>query len=190
MDGQTPLNDYSGLLIDIVTRAELHAVEFDNISQATAKYLLAVPSIHRAPFTYEWFLQLHREMFGKVWNWAGELRRTNLNIGVDKLRITESLKLVEKDYHAWRTARMDNDELIARLHHRLVAIHPFQNGNGRWARLAVNIHQRQHDWPLIRWPTQEIIRQTDVREEYMRALKEADDGDVTPLMTLQKKLQQ
>jgi fido (protein-threonine AMPylation protein) len=28
------------------------------------------------------------------------------------------------------------DELAVRFHHRLVAVHPFPGGNGRWSRLA------------------------------------------------------
>ena len=30
------------------------------------------------------------------------------------------------------------DELAVRLHHRLVVVHPFPNGNGRWSRLAAD----------------------------------------------------
>ncbi|MBI4208502.1 MAG: Fic family protein [Deltaproteobacteria bacterium] len=42
---------------------------------------------------------------------------------------------------------MNHEELSARLHHRLVWIHPFENGNGRWARLIMNIHLKKYNLP-------------------------------------------
>lgn len=190
MSGKTPLNDYSGLRIALTNKGELDAAEFDNISEATKKYLGAIPSKSRAPFTYEWFLKLHKEMLAQVWAWAGQIRKTNKNIGIDKRKVPEAIKLLEQDYHAWLSAVMDNDELSARLHHRLVWIHPFENGNGRWARLIVNVHQRQHGLPLIRWPNQAILDQTNVRHDYLQALQNADSGDFAPLIALQKRLQE
>ena len=34
---------------------------------------------------------------------------------------------------------MSNDEIAVRLHHRLVAVHPFANGNGRHARTVADV---------------------------------------------------
>jgi fido (protein-threonine AMPylation protein) len=31
------------------------------------------------------------------------------------------------------------DEIAVRFHHRLVLVHPFPNGNGRWSRLAADL---------------------------------------------------
>lgn len=97
-DGKTPLDDTSGLLVDASTRDELNTLEFQNVSEALLKYLGRKPTERRAPFTYEWFLKVHREMFGKVWRWAGEIRKSDKNIGIDKMKIREALKVLEKDY--------------------------------------------------------------------------------------------
>lgn len=189
MDGKTPLADYSGLKIRIHTQDELNVVEFENISKATTKYLVRRPSQTKAPFIYEWFLKLHREMYGDVWEWAGKFRQANMNIGLDKYLIAEALKNLEKDFQVWETTKMDLDEVAARLHHRLVWIHPFENGNGRWARLIVNIYLKQNGRPLIMWPDAELLAKSDTREKYLKALRQADEHDFEPLITLQRELQ-
>ncbi len=37
-----------------------------------------------APFTYDWFLKLHIEMFGNVWDWAGKPRQIKENFNWNK----------------------------------------------------------------------------------------------------------
>lgn len=188
-DGKTPLSDYSGLKIRIHTQDELNVLEFENISKATTKYLVRRPSQAKAPFTYEWFLKLHGEMYGDVWEWAGKFRQTDKNIGIDKFRIPEALKGLENDYQIWQASKMDPDEVAARLHHRLVWIHPFENGNGRWARLIVNIFLKQNSLSLIHWPDAVLLAKTDTRQRYLGALRSADQHNFRPLIELQRELQ-
>jgi len=59
--------------------------------------------------------------------------------------------------------------LAALAHHRLVKIHPFVDGNGRIARLVMNLILMQNGYP----PT--VILRTD-RQSYYRVLSLADDG--------------
>lgn len=187
-DGKTPLTDFEGLLVDVRTRDELNALEFFNVNKAHEKYLLRTPSAKKAPFTYEWFLKVHREMYEDVWAWAGIIRKSNKNIGMDKSQIREALKALEKNYHVWIESKMDPHEVAARLHHRLVWIHPFENGNGRWARLITNIYFKQNNLPLIQWPEKELLEQGNMRKRYLEALRKADEHDLQPLIVLQKKL--
>jgi Fic family protein len=67
-------------------------------------------------------------------------------------------------------------ELSALLHHRLVHIHPFFDGNGRTARLAMNVFLLQKGYPLV------IILKND-RKKYYRVLARADKGEYEPLVT-------
>jgi len=66
--GETPI-DPSGLRHQgsITNRRELAAAEALNINRAFLKYLAAKPSSRSATFEFAWFLKLHREMFGEVW---------------------------------------------------------------------------------------------------------------------------
>lgn len=184
--GKTDLTSMEGLLIKVRTLDELYAYEFENINRATVKYLVRQPSFRKAPFTYEWFLKVHREMFDAIWSWAGKVRDEDLNIGVGKTEIRSLLKALEGDLQFWLSANTNSEEVAARLHHRLVWIHPFKNGNGRWARLITNIFQRQQELPLIQWPEKKLIEQNNLRTKYLTALKKADRGGFSELMALQR----
>ncbi len=78
-------------------------------------------------------------------------------------------------------------EQVARLHHRAVEIHPFHNGNGRWARLLANIWMRQHGSQVIAWPEKTIGTVSEIRDDYIAAIKKGDDGDFAPLLDMHSK---
>lgn len=79
-------------------------------------------------------LTLHKRMFGDVWKWAGTCRTMARNIGVDAYRIQPDIATLFDDVRYWvEHETYPPDEIAVRLHHRLVAIHPFPNGNGRHA---------------------------------------------------------
>ena len=60
--------------------------------------------------------------------------------------------------------------LAATFHHRFVAIHPFDDGNGRMSRLLMNLLLMQAGYPPV------VIKQQD-RQAYYYALRQADAGD-------------
>lgn len=66
-------------------------------------------------------------------------------------------------------------ELAALLHHKLVHIHPFVDGNGRTARLVMNLFLMQFGYPLV------IVLKND-RKKYYRVLSAADKADYEPLV--------
>jgi Fic family protein len=66
-------------------------------------------------------------------------------------------------------------ELSALLHHKLVYIHPFFDGNGRTARLTMNLFLMQAGYPLV------VIMKTD-RKKYYDVLDKADKGEYEPLV--------
>nr|MBC8504791.1 Fic family protein [Chloroflexota bacterium] len=65
--------------------------------------------------------------------------------------------------------------LAALAHHRLVSIHPFEDGNGRTARLVMNLLLMQAGFP----PT--VIERVH-RKQYYRVLAQADAGNPAPLV--------
>ncbi|WP_185218297.1 Fic family protein [Sphingobacterium mizutaii] len=67
--------------------------------------------------------------------------------------------------------------LCAIIHHWLVWIHPFADGNGRVSRLFTNFFLLQKGYP-------EIVIKIGDRDKYYNALVKSDSGDVTELVEL------
>ncbi len=183
-EGATPLepDETEGLLLThITTRAELDRWEHDNISQA---YLWAERLKKTDFFNEDFICLLHKKMFGNVWKWAGNFRKSNKNIGINWQEIAVELKKLCDDAKAWTEFKtFTPDEFAVRFHHRLVCIHPFPNGNGRHARLMADlILEKIFKKPVFTWGSASIIKQGETRKRYIEALKAADDHDYSLLM--------
>ena len=71
-------------------------------------------------FTEDFICELHKRMYGNVWDWAGEFRKTNKNIGVDKWQIPTDLKILLGDVVYWNENNIFSaDEITIRFKHRL-----------------------------------------------------------------------
>jgi Fic-DOC domain mobile mystery protein B len=187
LSGETPLQDWSGLKISgIKTRQELSVAEAKNIRPVLVKYLLDTPTRSSGAFDLAWVKELHREMFGEVWDWAGEFRNSDLNLGCSWIKVQEKLYGLLKDLKVWDEYNHDIVEQSAWLHHRSVQIHPFLNGNGRWSRMLANIWLVERQAGIIEWP--DAMGETSpVRGDYIKALKAADNGDYAPLVELHRR---
>lgn len=187
--GETPIDDISGLKVKgVTTRTELNELEAANISKVASKYLLALPAKRSAPFSFGWCLQLHQEMFGDVWEWAGKMRSRELSIGVPSHRITENLENLLLDLKYWEHAgKIDYVEQAARLHFQAVRIHPFLNGNGRWARMLANVWLKSRGQHLIKWPENVIGTTSPIRSEYIAAIHKAIEFDFADFNLLHRR---
>ena len=112
--------------------------------------------------------------------WAGKYRNSNVIIAgadhspLDALDVpTEMEKLIK--WLKQNKKRLRAIEMAALLHHKLVYIHPFFDGNGRTARLAMNLLLMQEGYPLA------IVLKND-RGKYYRVLQQADKGDFIPFI--------
>ncbi len=181
--GETPIEDISGLLVKSITlRSELDTEEAGNILEAALAYFTGKLTRAIAPFDYAWALRLHKEMFGKVWSWAGTLRKSDTNIGVPYHRIEQLLYQLMENLPYWNSEPLLKQ--AAMLHHQAVSIHPFPNGNGQWSRMLGDIWLRLHAHPFPAWPAAEMGKVSPVRAEYLAALQAADNGDYDPLVQL------
>jgi fido (protein-threonine AMPylation protein) len=78
----------------------------------------------------------------------------------------------------------DADRIAVGFHHRLVAIHPFPNGNGRHARLMADVLIEQFGEPRFTWGgSSSLVDPTSLRSTYISALRQADRGDLDPLLS-------
>jgi len=74
------------------------------------------------------------------------------------------------------------DETAVRMHHRLVQIHPFPNGNGRHARLIADVIVVKLGRKWFTWGRENLVLPGAPREAYIAALKTANRGDIQPLI--------
>ena len=182
-DGQTSLDpdDLVGLRLGhIATRGDLDAAEQRNVANAITwggRRRLTVEQILDEPFVRA----LHRRMFGDVWSWAGTYRTTSRNLGVDAWLIHEGLGALLGDAEHWIANSDDGDAVCVRVHHRLVHVHPFPNGNGRHARLFADLLAGGLGADPFSWGATATDAES-LRAAYISALRDADAGDPLPLI--------
>jgi Fic-DOC domain mobile mystery protein B len=185
--GATPIEpeDLEGLIPDFAaTRADLNVVEFENIGRALEWAIREAR--RRGPvevLDVGFLFALHRNMFSDVWKWAGTQRRRETNIGVAPHEIPSGLKVVLDDARYWHEHETYAiDERAARLHFRLVSVHPFPNGNGRCTRLLADLYLDAAGAASFTWGTSRLEEDGADRRAYMAAIQAAHASDFGPLI--------
>jgi len=182
--GATPLDpdEAEGLIPEhLSTRGELNAWEQVNVAKADG--WLRRQQSGRSVLNMGLLHELHRQMFSDTWKWAGKFRWTLKNIGGPPEGIPEQTQNLLADTRYWIEHHTYSvDEIAVRFHHRLVAIHPFPNGNGRHGRLMADALLRQLHGPPFTWGSGSIDDRGAVRDRYLHALRSADSGDYAPLL--------
>jgi Fic-DOC domain mobile mystery protein B len=187
--GATPLdaNESKGLIPTYIsTQGELNALEQENILKA--ERWLARAKKPENILTEKFFRQLHKEMFGDVWRWAGQYRTSEKTIGVLWPQVPMAVNtMLENTRYQIEHGIYPVDEIAARLHHRIVEIHPFANGNGRHARYFVDalleaLGKKRFSWGSGFDHLTELGKYGSARKAYIAALKEADRKVMAPLL--------
>ncbi len=183
-EGATPLDldEAQGLLLPhISTRGELDRWEQENISEAEDSVF---GRRQKGIFSEKYVRTLHKKMFGNVWRWAGNFRRSQKNIGIEWTQVPVALHQLFDEVNGWfEYGAYPPDEIVARFHHRLVTIHTFPNGNGRHARLMADIVLvHLLDQERFSWGQKNLTNAGDCRHRYIEALRAADQHDYEPLM--------
>lgn len=186
-EGATELNadDIKGLKFShITTRDELNELENANIIQGVT-WLSSQPVTQLNDVISMSFIeQLHIKLFGDVWDWAGQYRTRELNIGVAPHAIRMDLYNLLEDIKCWiEFNHFDLLELSARIQHRLVQIHPFTNGNGRHSRIITDyVRVALFKQRPLTWANTDLDKQNQERGEYISSLREADKGNYQPFI--------
>lgn len=176
--GATPISHDE--LMDLIpghlqTQDELNEWEQRNIIEAQK---WAFFKKHKNITTIKFCCELHQRMFNHTWKWAGKFRHSNKNIGVAWEQVSTQLKLVLDDVqYQLANDTYQLDEIAMRLHHRLVSVHPFPNGNGRHARLYTDVFLANQKAKKFTWGMYAPEDSTVIRKMYINALREADKGN-------------
>ncbi|WP_372769945.1 mobile mystery protein B [Lutibacter sp.] len=185
-DGQTPLDDdeKKGLKINsITTQKELDEFEQLNIEK-TVEWTIHSNLKPEKILTEKFIKDLHKKMYGGVWKWAGEFRKSEKNIGIKWTQIGVELKNLIDDTKYWIENKTYSPEEIAiRFKHRIVAIHCFPNGNGRHSRMMADIIMESiFGKEIFTWHESNMVKADETRKNYIKALREADNGNINPLI--------
>ena len=187
-NGATPLDheDRLGLIpVGINTRQTLNQLEAKNIFQAQIWVANHKWNPQRL-LTSTMMRRTHKEMFGEVWIWAGKFRSHETTIGIAPEQISvraEQLMGNIKYQLTISKSPQTTRTIIADLHHQLVKIHLFPNGNGRHARLICDVLSQCLDVETPNWNGQNLINHEESRQIYLDSLRHADKtGALEPLI--------
>ncbi len=182
----TPLEpqEREGLLQTWIThRRDLNEAEQENIVSGVAWARGRRRASIERMLSENFMRTLHKRMLGDVWEWAGTFRTTERNIGVQAYRIGMELASLLSDVRYWIAHEtFPPDEIAIKFHHRLVAIHPFPNGNGRHARLAADLLIERLSGERFSWGGGTLADVGELRTRYVAALRAADNHDTAPLL--------
>jgi Fic-DOC domain mobile mystery protein B len=184
-EGQTPLTPEELLELkpSLTTRDQLNGFERLNIDEART-WAMRTAILKREDLVTDHFArELHRRMFNRVWRWAGRYRTTERNLGWDPHRITEGVRVALDDAGYWlKNGTYPLHEAVVRMHHRLVAIHPWVNGNGRHARLLADVVVAARGGKALSWGAlQDLANPGSARSNYLVAIRAADQGEFAAL---------
>lgn len=107
---------------------------------------------------------LHKTAFENIWQWAGQLRRREVPVGVAPEQVAEQLRSTHDDLE-YLSTELSPRELAMTAHWRMVRVHPFVDGNGRLTRLYADALLFSRTGAIFDWQP---------GEAYYRALREAD----------------
>lgn len=108
---------------------------------------------------------------------SGKYRTGNIRITGSSITPPSYQKIIPlmNDYiHTIKNHSLYPLKKVTIIHHRLVWIHPFFDGNGRVARLVTNLFFMQTGYPPI------VLKQ-EQRKVYYHVLHQADNGNLSPL---------
>jgi len=183
--GATPLDaDDAQALVPshITTQGQLNEWEFLNVREGED---WAFGRKHENILSIDLMQTLHKRMFGNTWRWAGEIRtKETYPVGAPPENIRVEIENLCKDVAVQlKDGTWSIEEIAARFHHRLVSIHPFPNGNGRFSRTMTDLLLAREGRERFAWGA-DLNHDGEARERYIASLRAADAKDYRTLFAL------
>ena len=195
-DGTTLIEDDEkiGLRLTIKTRGELNLAEANGIDKATFKYLKSKRKLQLDTLLRDAFAKkFHKELFGQVWDWAGKYRKVATMPGIDWQQIPIQLNQLMQNtrtqigYLLSESDSAKREAVVAEFAYRLVWIHPFRNGNGRWSRAYADLLSDALEVERFSWGSS-IASEHERHLQMVNALGAADiSGNIEEFLAWAKK---
>jgi Fic-DOC domain mobile mystery protein B len=179
------LAETTHLVPSLSTRAQLLEIEQSSIHAARLWAMRPRNLTGGEIFTEGFLRELHRRMFSGIWRGAGRYRTSVSDTGWEPGRISEGMRLFLDDADGWaRYSTYPIHECAVRLHHRLISVRPWSNGNGRHARLMADVAVAAQGETPLTWGSRSAAG--SARSRYAEALVAADGGALGPLLDFAK----
>ncbi|MBI2551907.1 Fic family protein [Candidatus Uhrbacteria bacterium] len=177
---------YRDTAFGIIPRSKLIPLEIEGIKRAW-DFVLEMHAAGRISITLDSLREIHRVGFGWIFpDLGGRFRTVDVEVSdhkppkffiVPQLMLDFCRDIEERLRHL---PSIENPDflgalitLLAWAHHRFLWIHPFQDYNGRMARLLINIILLNLDLP----PVELKVETKSGRHRYIQALQAGDNGD-------------
>lgn len=185
---------YKNTAFGIISREEVVQLEIEGIKRGLEWVYSKLKQHKSLSINSKFILELHKKCFGDIFpDWAGKYRLIQVSYSgkeappyfqIPELITNLCLDLKERTKHLpSQKSEKFTDELISLLswfQHQFVFIHPFQDYNGRMARLLMNIILLNLNLP----PVEINVDAPRARSNYLAAIQAADDGDYSKLNLL------
>jgi cell filamentation protein len=164
--------------------------EYRGFLRAEIKFESELDSITN--FDWDLLSSIHRTALGHLYEFAGELRQVNLSKGSFMFPAAKFLQSAVKEFEEAFLKSLpdsfeDDEHLvehIAPLHAEFLFIHPFREGNGRTARLFVDLIALKSGFERFNFEKIDEKKMPD----YISAVQSAADKNYKPMITLFKSL--
>ena len=177
IEGNTlTLNETKAILLDGVTISGKTLREhLEVVNHREAMHFITRLASSNIPLKEVEILELHRYILTGIQSEAaGYYRNMRVRVAGAKrvfpnpLKVPELMSKLVKDINTFEGHNVLQASLA---HYKLVAIHPFIDGNGRTARLLMNLLLSRQQYPPVLLPVEK-------RSEYYDALSVADEGNI------------
>lgn len=182
---------YKETKFGIIPRSKLLQLEIKGTQKGLDYIYWLVSKNKNVQITPELICQLHLKSFGWIFpKWAGKYRKIQVTVSGKEaplfylvpemiINLCEDLKerlqnLLKRDDKGYIVEIV---KLLAWFQHRFVLIHPFQDYNGRMARMLTTILLLKLNLP----PVEIKVENKTARNSYIKAMQEADEGDISRL---------
>lgn len=178
---------YKETVFGIISQTKLLRLELEGTKRGL-EYI--DQSFQHQRISPRYILKLHHIAFGWIFpDWAGKYRTIQVEYSGKEAppphQVPELLANLCADLNE-RLKRLNQDDvnqiisLLAWFQHRFVVIHPFQDYNGRLARMMTSFILLKQGLP----PIEITAETTKDRNAYLKAMYAADDGDISKLENL------
>ncbi len=185
---------YKETAFGIIPRSKLLNLEIEGTKKGLEYLIKRIGKDGNVPITPEFICKLHDVSFGWIFPaWAGKYRKIQVTFSGKEaplyVQIPEFIMnlcddLAERLKHLPlkedKTFIFEVVKLLAWFQHRFVFIHPFQDYNGRTARMLTILIVLKLDLP----PVEIKAEKRSDRKRYLAAMQKADEGDYSLLEQL------